>query len=104
MVFVTLILAELVRAFNCRSDYQSAFTVGLFANRFLVGACLFSLLMMVAVVEWDPLARLFHTTPLGWQEWLFAAFLAFLLFPVLEITKWLIRQTGVRRPAPGLSP
>ena len=31
--------------------------------------------MMVAVIEWEPLARLFHTTPLGWQDWLLAAVL-----------------------------
>ena len=92
MVFVTLIMAELVRAFNCRSDYYSAFSVGLFANRFLVGATILSLLMMVVVVQVPALAGLFHAVPLGWKEWLFAAFLAFLLFPVLETTKWLMRQ------------
>lgn len=95
MVFVTLIMAELVRAFNCRSDYHSVFTVGLFANRLLIGASLISWGMMAAVVQWPTLARLFHTVPLGWKEWLFAAFLALLLFPVLETTKWLVRQTGL---------
>lgn len=103
MVFVTLILAELVRAFNCRSEYYSVFTVGVFANRFLIGACLLSLAMMAVVVEWPPLSRLFHTTPLSWREWLFATFLAFLLFPVLETTKWLTRTIG-RHPAPGHPP
>jgi len=92
MVLVSLILAELVRAFNCRSDYYSVFTVGLFANRFLLVACLISLVMMVAVVEWPPMARLFHTVSLSWEEWLLAALLACLLFPVLEITKWVVRQ------------
>jgi len=78
-----------------------AFSVGLFSNRFLIGATLLSLLMMVVVVQAPALANLFHAVPLGWKEWLFAAFLAFLLFPVLEITKWLMRQIG--RPATGLS-
>jgi hypothetical protein len=58
---------------------------------------------MVVAVQAQPLAGLFHVVPLGWKEWLFAAFLAFLLFPVLEITKWLMRKIG-GRPAPGLSP
>ena len=30
MVFITLVLAELVNAFNCRSDYLSLFKVGVF--------------------------------------------------------------------------
>ncbi len=50
--------------------------------------------MVVAVVQVPPLAQLFHAVPLGWKEWLFAAFLAFLLLPVVEVTKWLIRQSA----------
>jgi Ca2+-transporting ATPase len=100
MVFVTLVLAELVNAFNCRSEYHSIFRVGVLANRFLVIATLISLGMVVVVVQWPPLAGLFHAVPLGWKEWLFAAFLAFLLLPVVEVTKWLMRQ-GARRMALG---
>jgi Ca2+-transporting ATPase len=100
MVFVTLVLAELVNAFNCRSEYHSIFKVGVLANRFLLLATLISLGMVVAVVQVPPLAQLFHAVPLGWKEWLFAAFLAFLLLPVVEVTKWLMRQ-GARRMALG---
>ncbi|MFA4902287.1 MAG: cation-translocating P-type ATPase [Desulfobaccales bacterium] len=96
MVFVTLVLAELVNAFNCRSEYHSIFRVGVLANRFLLFATLISLIMVVAVVQVPPLAQLFHAVPLGWKEWLFAAFLAFLLLPVVEVTKWLMRQDARR--------
>ncbi|MCK9376951.1 MAG: cation-translocating P-type ATPase [Syntrophobacterales bacterium] len=98
MVFVTLVLAELVNAFNCRSEYHSIFRVGVLANRFLLLATLISLGMVVAVVQVPPLAQLFHAAPLGWKEWLFASFLAFLLLPVVEVTKWLMRL-GARRMA-----
>jgi Ca2+-transporting ATPase len=95
MVFITLVLAELVNAFNCRSDYLSLFTVGLFPNRFLWVAVLLSLVMMVAVIEWDPLAHLFHTTPLTLTDWLVAAGLALTLIPVVELAKWrLHRRAG----------
>jgi P-type Ca2+ transporter type 2C len=97
MVFITLVLAELVNAFNCRSDYLSLFRVGFFGNRFLILAVLASLGMMVMVIEWDPLSRLFHTTPLRWQDWLLAAGLSLTLVPVVELTKWLVRRRG-RRP------
>ncbi|MGO9580947.1 MAG: cation-translocating P-type ATPase [Desulfobaccales bacterium] len=92
MVFITLVLAELVNAFNCRSDYLSAFKVGLFQNRFLIISLVLSLVMMVAVIEWEPLARLFHTTPLRWQDWLLAAILSLLILPVVEATKWWLRR------------
>ncbi len=92
MVFAVMVLGELVFAFNCRSESYSLFTVGLFRNRFLVIAVVISLLMLVLVVQWPPLARLFHTAPLGWKEWLLAASLALLLTPVAEFAKWWLRR------------
>ena len=97
MVFITLVLVQLVNAFNCRSDYLSLFKVGVFGNRFLILSVLVSLAMMVMVIEWDPLARLFHTTPLRWQDWLVAAGLSLTLVPVVELTKWIVRRRGRSR-------
>jgi Ca2+-transporting ATPase len=97
MVFITLVLAELVNAFNCRSDHLSLFKVGVFGNRFLILSVLASLGMMVAVIEWDPLSHLFHTTPLRWQDWLLAAGLSLSLVPIVELTKWTIASKGRRR-------
>ncbi|MGO9580341.1 MAG: cation-translocating P-type ATPase [Desulfobaccales bacterium] len=97
MVFITLVLAELVNAFNCRSDYLSLFKVGVFGNRFLILSVLASLAMMVAVIEWEPLSRLFHTTPLRWQDWLLAAGLSLTLVPLVELTKWITGRQGRRR-------
>ncbi|MCX5892878.1 MAG: HAD-IC family P-type ATPase, partial [Deltaproteobacteria bacterium] len=87
MVFITLVLAELVNAYNCRSDHLSLFRVGFFANKFLHVSVLLSLVMMVAVIEWDPLAALFHTTPLRWQDWLIAIILSLLILPVVEAAR-----------------
>jgi Ca2+-transporting ATPase len=97
MVFITLVLAEMVNAFNCRSDHLSLFKVGAWKNRFLLVSVLISLALMVAVIEWDPLAALFHTTPLRWQDWLLAVGLALSLLPVVELSKWLSRGRGRRR-------
>ena len=93
MVFLTLVMIELVNAFNCRSDYYSLATVGLFPNRFLVLAVLFSFFMMVAVIQWPPLANLFHTTPLRLIDWLTALGLSLTLVPVVEAAKWWIRRS-----------
>ena len=92
MVFVTLVLLEMVNAFNCRSDYHSLFTVGVSKNRFLVAAVIISVAITVAIVQWPPLARLFHTVPLSLNEWLLAAGLSLTLVPVVEISKWLLRR------------
>ena len=100
MVFITLILAELVNAFNCRSPIHSLFTVGFFPNRFLLGSALLSLVIMIVVIHWQPLSYLFHTRPLSLMDWLVASGLSLTIFPVVEVTKWLLRrQASAMMPA-----
>jgi Ca2+-transporting ATPase len=95
MVFIGFVLFEMVNAFNCRHDLHSLFTVGFFRNRFLVAAVMFSLLIAVAVVQWPPLAELFHTTPLNPGDWLLAGGLSLTLFPVVELAKWILRRKNI---------
>jgi Ca2+-transporting ATPase len=97
MVFVTLIMAEQVNVFNCRSDLHSLFTVGFFANRLLIISVILSTSMLAAVIYWPPLAALFHTTPLGWRDWLLAASLGLSILPVVEVSKWIIRRSRSKR-------
>ncbi len=94
MVFITLVLAELVNAFNCRSDHLSLATVGVFPNRFLLVSVALSFLMMLAVIQWEPLARLFHTMPLSLSDLAIAVGLALTLIPVVEAAKWWLRRGG----------
>jgi P-type Ca2+ transporter type 2C len=94
MVFVTLILAEQVNAFNCRSDFYSLFTVGFFTNRLLLISVILSSSMLVAVIYWPPLATLFHTHPLNLRDWLIAVGLGLTILPIVEFTKWIIRRKG----------
>jgi Ca2+-transporting ATPase len=98
MVFITLVLAEMANAFNCRSDRLSLFRVGVFKNHFLVAAVVISLGLMAAVIEVDPLARLFHTVPLRWQDWLLALGLGLTLLPVVELTKLISGRRSRGRP------
>jgi Ca2+-transporting ATPase len=92
MVFVSMVLFEMVNAFNCRHDTHSLFRVGIFKNRFLWWAVVLSILFTVAVVQFPFLARLSHTMPLTLTEWLLAAALSLTLFPMVEITKFLLRR------------
>lgn len=97
MVFAAFILAEMVNAFNCRSDHLSLLTVGFWRNGWLVAAVAFSLALMLAVIHWPPLARLFHVTPLEVTDWLVALAVALGLFPVVEGAKWWLRHTANQR-------
>lgn len=99
MVFAALILAEMVNAFNCRSDHLSLLTVGFWRNGWLVAAVAASLALMLAVIHWPLLARLFHVTPLNLQDWLVALAVALGLFPVVEGAKWCLRRPARRKGA-----
>lgn len=97
VVFAALILAEMVNAFNCRSDHLSLLTVGFWRNRWLVAAVAASLALMVAVIHWPPLARLFHVRPINLNDWLAALAVALGLLPVVEGAKWCLRRTARSR-------
>lgn len=94
MTFVGIVLLEMVNAFNCRSEYHSLVRMGFFRNRFLIGAVLISVGLLVAVVEWPWLARLFHTMPLTGWDWLLAAALSLTILPSVELTKWILGRLG----------
>ncbi|MFB4211066.1 cation-translocating P-type ATPase [Shouchella sp. JSM 1781072] len=69
VAFLTLVMAQLIHVFDCRSEY-SIYHRNLFENKYLVGAVLISVILMVAVIYVPQLQPIFHTVPLGLQEWL----------------------------------
>jgi Ca2+-transporting ATPase len=68
VAFTTLVLAQLVNAFCCRSDDRSAFR-GLLANPWLWLAVVASALLQVVVVYVPGFQRAFSTVPLGSRDW-----------------------------------
>ncbi|GAE24189.1 cation-transporting ATPase [Halalkalibacter wakoensis JCM 9140] len=69
VAFVTLVMAQLIHVFDCRSEY-SVYHRNPFENKYLVGAVLISTLLMLAVIYYPPLQTVFHTVALTGYEWL----------------------------------
>jgi Ca2+-transporting ATPase len=90
MTFATLVLIEFFKAYSYRSDRHSVLAAP-FANRWLNLAIAWELVMLVLVINVPFLQDAFGTTSLSGDEWLRVAGLAFLIVPVLETAKWLIR-------------
>ena len=67
--FVTLILAELLRAFSCRSEHASVFRLGFFSNRYLSYASLLSVALVITVVYVPFLQPIFSTNALTMADW-----------------------------------
>lgn len=69
MAFATLIIAELLRSYSARSIKDTLFSIGVFSNKKLVWATLFSLALTLIVMEIPVVRELFKLTPLGVMDW-----------------------------------
>ncbi|QKY68989.1 cation-translocating P-type ATPase [Lentibacillus sp. CBA3610] len=77
IAFTTLVIAQLIHVFDCRSEH-SIFARNPFENKYLVLAVLSSVLLLLVVVYWEPLQPIFHTTALGFRDWMLVLALSFL--------------------------
>jgi Ca2+-transporting ATPase len=68
VAFATLVLAQLIHVFDCRSS-RSIFHRNLLQNKYLVFAVLSSLVLMLGVLYLKPLQPVFKTVPLNLREW-----------------------------------
>jgi Ca2+-transporting ATPase len=69
VAFITLVMAQLIHVFDCRSEY-SVYHRYPFENKYLVVAVIISTLLMLAVVYYPPLQPIFHTVAMTGREWL----------------------------------
>lgn len=86
MTFTTLVMAQLIHVFECRSE-KSIFARNPFENKYLLFAVLSSVLLLLIVVYWPPLQPIFHTTALGVLDWLIVLVLSLLPTILFAYTK-----------------
>ncbi|MCC6489772.1 MAG: HAD-IC family P-type ATPase, partial [Candidatus Hydrogenedentes bacterium] len=91
MTFVSLVLIEFFKAYNFRSDRQSAFVRPL-ANKWLNTAILWEMFLLMLVVYVPFLHAPFGTFSLTLQDWGIILVLASTITPVLELAKWMVRK------------
>lgn len=83
MAFSTLVLSQLLHAFNFRVERRFFFSGETFRNLFLDGAFLLSLGMHAAILYVAPISQIFKTVPLGWVHLVVVVVISFI--PVLGI-------------------
>jgi Ca2+-transporting ATPase len=91
MAFLTLSMVEMFHSFNMRSRRQSIFTMGR-QNWWLWGSFALSLLLTYLVIEVDPIARVFRFATLDPRAYGIALGLAFLVIPINELYKAIMRR------------
>ena len=95
MVFTTLTFAQLAHVLAIRSERASLFSIGIFSNRYLIGAIILTFLLQLATIYVPFLQPIFKTQPLSFNELAICCALAGLVFISVEIEKWLIREKNI---------
>jgi Ca2+-transporting ATPase len=92
VAFTVMVVAQLVHAFNCRSERLSLFQLGVGTNRALVWAFLLSLVVQVAVLTVPAAAPIFKVAPLPIEDWALMGGMGLLPFLITESIKVLRRR------------
>lgn len=87
MAFTTLILAELLRAYSCRSEHFSVFSIGFFSNKVMNKSILLSLVLLLVVIYVPFLEPVFDTIDLTALDWLVVIGLSAVPFVAGELFK-----------------
>ena len=87
VAFMTLSLVQIVHTLSARSDSRSAFTRGMFANRWLWAAVTGSVAIQLLAVEVPFLQRVLRTVSLTQTDWPLVIGSALLPLVVIEVVK-----------------
>ncbi len=89
MVFTVLSLSQLGHVFAIRSDYQFIYQKGLYSNKLLTIAIIFTFLLQLAVIYLPAANEIFKTQPLTISELLICIGGAAVVFHAVELEKWI---------------
>lgn len=90
MTFAVLAFTQITHVFNVRSSRHSAFR-GIFSNKYLIGAILLVVALMLVVLEIPFLHDLFRLTTLTMEQWYWVIGLSLAPLPIVELVKGVLR-------------
>jgi Ca2+-transporting ATPase len=96
MSFVVLAASQLFYSLSMRNATKSIFQVGLFTNKYLVGAIIIGVVLQLGVVEIPFLANAFNVHNLPVNDWILVIVFAIIPLAVNEIIKFFMRTAEKR--------
>jgi P-type Ca2+ transporter type 2C len=96
MTLAAIVFCQIGAVFNCRTEKQSVFKVGLFSNKQINFGIVFEIVLMIAIVYLPPLQSVFHTGPLNLSDWLFLCVWPPLILLIEEARKAWVRKKDVQ--------
>lgn len=94
LAFTTFVFFQLFNALNCRSARYPLSRIGLFSNRYLIGAVLLCALLQLCILYVPFLQLMFDTVALGLWDWVIVLPVSATIFLVVEGMK--IVRTSTR--------
>lgn len=86
MAFISLGMLELIHSFNVKSE-ESIFKVGLFENKYLLGAFVLGTVLQLGIIFVPSLAEIFKLTQLNITQWLITIAISIAPIIIVEIQK-----------------
>lgn len=87
IVFVLICFDSLAFAFCVRSFKRTIFRKDIFSNRYLVGAVIIAVILLIGAVYFPPLQKLLATQPLSIAEWTIIFSITFIEILLIEFFK-----------------
>lgn len=95
MTLAAIVFAQIGAVYNCRTEKQSVFKVGLFSNKQVNLGIIIELILIFALVYLPPLQSIFHTSALDLSDWLLLCIWPPLILFIEEARKALARKKNV---------
>ncbi|WP_300348785.1 cation-translocating P-type ATPase [Clostridium sp.] len=87
MTFLVLSISQLFLSLSIRSNKKSAFSLGLFSNKYLVYSIILGITLQVIIISVYPIASLFKVTPLLLYDWIVIILTSLIPFMINEMLK-----------------
>ncbi|XZN17831.1 calcium-transporting P-type ATPase, PMR1-type [Clostridium perfringens] len=87
MAFVVLSVSQLFLSLSLRSNIKSAFSLGIFSNKYLVYSILLGIFLQVIIISISFIANIFKVTPLLLYDWIVIILVSLIPFAINEILK-----------------
>jgi len=93
MTLVAIVASQVGNVFACRTDRESVFHAGFFANRLVLWGIAAELAIILSLIYIPFLARIFGLAPLVTREWLLLCAFPPLILMMDEARKWFVRRS-----------
>lgn len=92
LTLAAIVFAQIGMVMNCRTEKQSVFKIGLFANKRIIHGIILEVILIILLAYVPFFHGLFGTAPIGWQGWIFLICIPLPVLMIEETRKMFLRR------------